>query len=80
MIDTIYIWYIVVILSAIIATMARSYSQNVRTVILLILVSLIGFLISNYQIYNQPKHLVISLILFLCVAIVTYFIIRLKSK
>ncbi len=62
MVHNIYIWYLVVILSAVIATIVRRYSQNVRTIALLILVSLIGFLISNYQIYNQPIHLVISLI------------------
>ncbi len=80
MVHNIYIWYLVVILSAVIATIVRRYSQNVRTIALLILVSLIGFLISNYQIYNQPIHLVISLILYLCVAIVTYFIVRFESK
>lgn len=76
----IYLWYAIVLVAGIIAAIARRSSETYKVIILVIIISVIGFAIRTYQLQESPIILLISLVLFLCIAIATNYLLYLKKR
>ena len=73
--DTIYILYIVIIVYGIVAAIARHSSDTNKAITLVAIISLIGFMIRNYQLHQYPLYLLSALVLFFVIAMATNFLL-----
>ena len=78
--DYIYMWYAIIIVSGVFAAIARHSSDTIKTIILVVIISLIGFMVRTYQIDQQPIYLLLALALFFIIGIATNHIITLRNK
>lgn len=76
----IYLWYVIVLVSGIIAAIASRISETFKVIVLVIIVSVIGFTIRAHQLQESFVTLLISLVLFFCTAIATNYLLYLRKK
>lgn len=73
-----YLWYLIIIISGIIAATVRRGKEINKTIALVIIIFVINSMIMNYQIYQYPIALLAGLILLFSTAIVTNYLFRFR--
>ena len=75
-----YLWYLIIIISGIVAAIVRRGKETNKTIELVIIILVINSMIINYQIYQYPIALLAGLILFFITAIVTNYLLRFRRN